>query len=276
MKIWHRGKLTAEHGAFLQSHGISITPIFRDTNPDKPSFYEFIIEEKNQAWPEVRQRLGNGHTYIRTEFTLEEIMRTEWSIVRAVHSIGSVRHGNFAWSEDVFAGQCKSCGTGWRQIAPFRLKKEPKLGTSVFADFGSGFELFCAPTVLRVFQKCGFVGFRAQPLLLDNGQQQSKILEQLLVTEVAGPAVADELVERERYSQTDCLVCGRTWHAHYTRGALPLRRSGLNQDVDFQLTGEWFGNGRTARREILVSRRVVNRAVEEKWEGIEFIPVSVV
>lgn len=276
MKIWHRGKLLAEHGDFLQTHAIRIKPIFRDANPDKPSFYEFIIDEDDCAWPEVKRMLGGGSTYIRTEFTPSEIAHTEWSIAWAAHSIGSFVPEGKWWCDLYYGDQCKNCGAGWRQIAPFRIKKEPKLGKKVFADFGSAFELFCAPVVLEVFKKHGMIGFETQSLILNKEDRPAEGLKQLIVTEVAEPAVAEELVEQERYSQTDCPVCGKTWHAHYTRGALPLRKSALNPKVDFQLTNEWFGNGRTARRQILFSRRAVNLALEHKWQGIEFIPVQVV
>jgi hypothetical protein len=113
-------------------------------------------------------------------------------------------------------------------------------------------------------------------LILHTENRPIEALKQLVVAEVAGPAIAEELVEHERYRQTDCPVCGRTWHAHYTRGAIPLRRSALKPSADFQLTDEWFGNGRTARQEILVSHRVVALALENNWEGIEFVPVKIV
>lgn len=276
MKIWHRGKLSAEHGDFLQKQAIRIKPIFRDTNPDKPSFYEFIIDESDPAWPEVKRKLGSEHTYIRTEFTPEEVAQAEWSIGSASYSIGSFVPEEKWWCDLYYHDRCKKCGSGWRQIAPFRIKKEPKLGKNVFADFGSAFELFCAPVVLEEFRKRQVSGFRTQPLILDKEGRPAEGLAQLVVTEIAQAAIAEDLVERERYSQTDCPMCGKTWHAHYTRGALPLRRTALNPKVDLQLTHEWFGNGRTARREILFSRRAVALALERKWQGIEFVPVRVV
>lgn len=276
MRIWHRGKLAAEHGDFLQKCAVSIKPIFRSSNFDGPSLYEFVIDEANPAWPEIKERLGDAHTYIRTEFTEEDIAQAEWAMGFATHSIGSFVPKEKWWCDLYYADQCKNCGSGWRQIAPFRIKKEPKLGKNVFANFGSGFELFCAPLVVEDFRKHGMIRFETRPLILNKENRPAEGLKQLVVTEIAKPAIAEDLVERERYSQTDCPVCGKTWHAHYTRGALPLRREGLNIEADFQLTNEWFGNGRTARREILFSQRAVALALENKWKGIEFVPVRVV
>ena len=136
--------------------------------------------------------------------------------------------------------------------------------------------MLCAPVVLDAFREHDISGFQTRALILSKEDRPAQSLKQLAVTEIAKPAIAEEFVERERYNQTDCPVCGRTWHAHYTRGALPLRRAALNAGVDVQLTNEWFGNGRTARREILFSRRVVALALEHSWQGIEFVPVRVV
>jgi hypothetical protein len=129
---------------------------------------------------------------------------------------------------------------------------------------------------LEEFSRNGFSGFETWPLLLGKSCQPIESLKQIMVTEVAEQAIAEELVEHERYGQTDCPMCGQTWHAHYTRGMLPLRRAALRTNTDFQLTNEWFGNGRTARREILVSQRVVPLILENKWQGAELTPIQTV
>ncbi len=276
MKIWHRGHIGLEHKSFLEVNAIKHEPWFSVKDPTRILDYMVEIDEGHAAFSEFKTRMAGKHTCIATKFTRDEITQAEWSIAWADRSIHDLQCGNFAWSEEYIAGLCENCGTGWRQIAPFRIKKEPKTGKNVFADFGSAFELFCAPVVLEAFMKHGINGFETQPLILNKEDRPAESLKQLIVTEVAQPAVADELVEHERYSQTDCPVCGRTWHAHYERGALPLRRSALNSTVDFQLTNEWFGNGRTARREILFSGRAVNLALENNWKGIRFTPVKVV
>ena len=159
---------------------------------------------------------------------------------------------------------------------PFQLKKEPSLGKNQFSSFGSGFELFCTPLVLDAFAAQGISGFETWPLLLKKTGEPVGGLKQIIVTETAAPAIAEEMVEHERYGQTDCPVCGRTWHAHYVRGVLPMRRGALKTGTDFQLTNEWFGNGRTARREILASQRVVRMILDNKWQGVDLTPIQVV
>ena len=276
MKIVHSGHIGIEHKAFLEANGVQHEPWLSASDSNKIVNYMFEMDEAHQAWPEMKVRLGTERTFISTEFSEREISEADWSIAWATHSIYALRPGDYGWSTDFFADQCKNCGAGWRQIAPFRIKKEPKLGKNMFANFGSAFELFCVPAVLETLKDHGMSGFETRHLILNKKGRPAESLKQLVVTEVAQPAVADELVEHDRYSHTDCPLCGRTWHAHCTRGALPLRGSALNPTVDFQLTNEWFGNGRTARHEILFSRRVVKLALENNWQGIQFIPIHVV
>lgn len=274
MKFWHRGTVKPNLEDVLLMHGVSFRPSPSVEDAKRPSYFVVEIDESNPAWEEIKKQFND--IFFWTEFSREEIKAADFAIGYARHSVRSLLCADGGWDPAFIANRCINCGSGWRQIAPFRIKKEPKLGKHVFADFGSAFELFCAPVVLDAFKKHGINSFQTQPLILNKEDRPAENLKQLVVTEIARPAVAEESVERERYSQTDCPVCGQTWHAYYTRGALPLRRSALNSKLDFQLTNEWFGNGRTARREILFSRRVVNLALGENWQGIEFFPVWLV
>jgi hypothetical protein len=224
----------------------------------------------------LKRRIGKEHTYFGTTFTDDDQLNAEWCIMRGIHSIQALRPEGRGWIQEYYADQCSKCGVGWRQITPFRIKKEPKLGKNQFSSFGGGFELFCTPLVLEEFARHGINGFETQPIILDKENCPAESLQQLVVTTIAEPAIAEELVEHERYSQTDCLVCGQTWHVHYTRGMLPLRKSALKANVDFQLTNEWFGSGANARREILASQRVVRLILENKWKGAELTPIQAI
>jgi hypothetical protein len=274
MRFWHRGTMKPGYEEMLKLHRVSFQPSPSTLDPTKISYVVVEIDESNLAWEQVRKQFNE--IFFWTEFSCEEIKAADFAIGYARHSIRSLLSAEGGWDPHFIAGRCQNCGSGWRQIAPFRIKKEPKLGKNVFADFGSAFEVFCAPVVLETFRNHEISGFETRPLILNKEDRPAQSLKQLIVTEIADPAIAEDLVERERYSQTDCPICGRTWHAHYTRGALPLRRAALKRGVDLQLTNEWFGNGRTARREILFSRRAVALVLENKWHGIEFVPVRVV
>lgn len=278
MKIWRRGHIGTEHKKFLNAHNIKHEPWSAPrvgARVQGTDNYVFEMAEDDPAWPELKRRIGNEYTYVRTRFSEQEQLNAEWCIIWGSHSIESLRPEGYGWHQPYYANQCSKCGAGWRQVIPFRIKREPKLGKNQFSSFGSGFELFCRMLVFDWFACNGINGFETQPIILDRENRLAESLKQLIVTTIADPAIAEELVEHERYGQTDCLECGRTWHAHYVRGMLPLRRSALKLNTDFQLTNEWFGNGRTARREILVSQRVVRLIFENKWKGVELVPIQV-
>jgi hypothetical protein len=277
MKIWRRTTISSEAAEHWRTRGLKVFP-FKTPGSDVISRYQFEIEESDPLWPALKAFLNGDHTIIRTMFTDKERLNAEWCIIWDNHSIVSYRvPQDNAWSEEYFTESCEKCGVGWKQIAPFRLKAEPKLGKNQFCGFGGGFELFCTPVVLEEFARHGINGFEIWPLLLKKkGDEQAASLKQIIVEEMAEPAIAEELVERERYSQTDCPFCGQTWHAHYVRGMLPLRKAALKPDLDFQLTNEWFGNSSSARHEILVSQRVVRLILENKWKGAELIPIQAV
>jgi len=275
MKIWHRGFLAPDHESLIKRAKLKYQKLCSfKTGAVRKLVFE--ISEDDPAWPEIERLLERSHTFVMTEFSPEEIAEAEWSIVRTRHSIGYFVPKGEWWTPLYYSGLCRSCGTGWEQIADFRIPREPKLGKSVFSSFGSGFEVFAAPVVWETFRREGIRGWETRPLFIARTGQPVKGLQQLVVTEMAEPAVVEELCERQRYSRNECEACGRTWHAHYTRGMLPLRMAALRTDVDLQLTHEWFGNGLTARHEILASRKVVALALRERWRGIEFVPVRVV
>lgn len=276
MEIWHRGHIDKEHKNFLESKSIKHEPCFTDRVPNEVRNYMFQIQEAHPAWAELKARLGNKHTYIVTKFTEEEQLNAEWCIIYGESTLGNAILPSFKWSDKIIAGVCKNCGAGWRQVAPYQLKKELPSFKRHFGSFGVGFELFAKPEVVQTLCDAGVIGFEVLPLMLKKEKRAANSLSQLITTQIAGPAIAEELVEHERYGQTDCLVCGQIWHAYYTRGMLPLKKSALIRDVDFQLTHEWFGNGRMARHETLVSNRLVRLIFEQQWTGVELVPIQAV
>jgi len=276
MEIWHRGHIDPEHKGFLESNGIKHEPWFSVKHPTQIRDFIFEIAEDDPVFAELTDRLAKERTNITTLFTDEERINARWCMIWGEHSIESLRPEGYGWHQQYYADQCSECGVGWRQIAPFRIKKEPRLGKNQFSSFGSGFELFCTPLVLNESARQGINGFEAWPVMLDKEDLPAESLKQIIVTKVADPSIAEELVEHERYRQTECPVCGKTWHAHYVRGMLPLRKAALEANLDFQLTNEWFGSGANARRETLASQRVVRLILENKWKGVKLVPIQAV
>ena len=174
--------------------------------------YMFEIAEDDPAWPELRRRIGDKHTYIGTQFTDKERLEAKWCIIRGVRSIVSYRIPRVdAWSQEYFTSSCEKCGTGWKQIAPFKLRAEPRLGKNHFCSFGGGFELFCVAPVCEEFERMGLKGFESRPVLLGTkGREQVQNLRQIVVGAMAEPSVAEQVAENDRYTRTVCPNCCQT------------------------------------------------------------------
>ena len=274
MEIWHRVSIAGKDAAYWQSRGLKMTPILSAFDAEgRPRSWIAEITESDPRWQELKPYVEGRLNFVNTFFTDEERLSSEWCILGGAGVLKPAEPEGGYWSSNYYEGRCSACGSGWTQIAPFHLAKEPQVGRSAFASFGSAYELFAMYEVFRIFESEGIRGVDSLPVLVGKDRHTTAGFKQLLVKNVAGPALAEELVEHEQFRSSDCSACGRTWHIFYSRGMLPLRRSALRSDVDFQMTHEWLGSGRAARREILVSRRVVEVILANKWRGAELSPV---
>ncbi|MBI2677823.1 MAG: hypothetical protein HYX28_03485 [Candidatus Koribacter versatilis] len=274
MEIWHRIWIDGKDVEDWRGRGLKVNPIRSAFYPDGTAkTWVGDVSESSSLWPEAKAYVGDRPHFLNTIFTDEERLAAEWCILRGLYTLPKPEGGY--WSPLYYGGMCPVCGSGWTQIAPFRLSMEPNVRRNAFASLG-GDELFSTDAVLSQFATEGVRGFEIQPVLINRERCASNNVKQVIASNVAGPALAEDLVEHEHFRSTKCACCGRTWHLYYSRGMLPLRRSALRSDVDFQMTDEWFGSGRAARREILVSRRVVHMILKNKWRGAGLAPVQVV
>ncbi len=242
----------------------------------RPKSWTAEICENDPRWPELKPYIEGRLNFIGTRFSDEERLSAEWCILRGSGIVRPNAPIGGYWNRSYYEGFCRVCGSGWTQVTPFTLSKEPKPGRNAFVSFGSAFELFATSQVLERLESEGIHGVGVWPIWYGKEGHASNRVKQLRVESLADPAIADDLVEHEHYRWTDCIGCGRRWHIFYNRGMLPLRRSGLRTGVDFQMTNEWFGSGRAARREILVSNRVVRLILENQWKGADLSPVQIV
>lgn len=278
MEIWHRVWIDGRDVDYWRVRGLKMKPI-------RSAFYEdgtaktwvSDVNESSSVWPEVKAYTGDRPHFVNTFCSDEERPSAEWCILRGVGGLKPMEPVGGIWSNEYCENRCPLCGSGWTQIAPFRLAKEPQMGRNAFSSFASAaYQMFASSEVFEALEAESIRGVDSWPVLVGKERHSAAGLKQFLVKNVAEPALAEDLVEHERFRSSDCSGCGRTWHLFYSRGMLPLRRSALRSDVDFQMTYEWFGSGRAARHEILVSRRVVQLILKNKWKGAELSPVQTV
>jgi hypothetical protein len=275
MKIWHRLSFPPAAESTLQKLGLQYKRDYRLNDPNAVLSVFMTIDESNPAWLAVSE-LGGGETEVYTEFSSEEVLSAEWLIVDSHHSIGYPLPRGTSWSTEYYELGCKSCGVNWRQITPYRVSPKTRMGKYAFASFWGGFQLFCSSGVLEKFESEGIRGYDTWPLRLTQAKQSLPDVRQLIIGTVAAPAIVEETAETKYFAKHSCSEHGGNWYNYYRRGMLPMWRNALHQGVDFQLTNEWFGNGRTARREILVSNRVAQLVFRNQWKGLYLSPVQLI
>jgi hypothetical protein len=276
MQIWHRANLSPEVEPWLQDHKVRYEYVYSSIDPSRVTNLLATVSESNSGWPHIAQLVTSSAVTVWTEFTRDEILEADWLIARPEYAIGYPRPEETIWSSLYTENRCAKCGVGWRQIAPFQIQKEPGMRRYSFASFWGGFELFCSPEVVATFESEHIEGYTIWPILLHKTGEPSRQLQQVIVPQTAEEALVEEVASSEHFAEHLCPNCNQTWYDHHLRGMLPLKRAALLPDVDFQRTIEWFGNGRTARREILVSRRIARLVIRNNWKGIGLSPVKLV
>jgi hypothetical protein len=278
LEIWHRVWIDGKDVAYWRGRGLTMKPIRSAFYPDGTAkAWVTDVSEGSDLWPELKNYMGGKAHFLNTFFTDEERLSAEWCILRGTGPLRPLEPEGGNWGREYYQGRCPACGVGWRQVAPFHMAKEPRLGRNALASFSSAaFELFATNEVFATLERERIRGVDSWPVLVGKDEHPAASVKQLLVKTVAEPALANDLVEDEHYRTYDCPRCSQKWHLFYSRGMLPLRRSALRSDVDFQMTEEWFGSGKAARQEILVSRRVVQLILKNKWKGAELSPVKTV
>lgn len=276
MKIWHRVSFTSLDAVdgVIEALGIK----YKKT-PGLHGYYllTFEIEESDPRWPQVAelmQEKGKRDLFFNTVFTKEEILSAEW-----VRLIPTFEQGypqpEETWVENPinYEDECPECGVGFRQIAPFRLAREPRLGKHDFLCLYWTYTVFCTSRVLETLKAHQILGYEVWEAIIHRTNRPSQVVSQLVFPNVAGPGLTDV----DKLQPETCPRCGITKYAPHMRGYMHLKREAMQPDVDVLLTHEWFGGmPHSGFREILVSNRLARLILEKSWRGVALKPVEVV
>lgn len=237
------------------------------------------VTESDPRWPLlvalVREK--NALDMCNTVFTPEEILGAAWSRLTPNFEQGYPQpkeaQKDWAWREATYEHVCPRCGVGYRQKAPFRLAREPRPGKHDFMSLFWTYTVFCTPRVVEALQAHKLQGYEVWEAIINDTDQPSQVISQLVFPTVAGPGLA----RYDKQKPEKCWRCGITKYAFHMRGYMHLQRKALRPDVDFQLTHEWFGSDtRWGYREILISNRVARLVLESGWRGVALKPVELV
>ncbi len=273
MEIWHRVTFD-KHDAVepnLDALGIKYekTPLLHENY-----LIHVDITESDPRWPQLSAlvREKNALDMYDTTFTEPEILSAEW-----VRLIPAFEQGypqpKEGWEQITYENECAQCGAGYRQKAPFRLAKEPRLGKRDFFCLYWTYTLFCTPKVLETLKAHQIRGYEVWEAILHRTNQPSKVVSQLVFPNVARPGLADV----DKLRPETCAQCGITKYAPHMRGYMHLQREALDADLDVLLTHEWFGGmPHSGFREILISNRLARLILEKGWRGVALKPIEIV
>lgn len=94
-----------------------------------------------------------------------------------------------------------------------------------FASFWGGFEILCIEKVVKTLDFENVQGYGVESVQINSSGEPSIDIMQLVVNEIAQPALIEENAEQDLVFKHVCPNCGRSWYDHYARGRMPLRRS---------------------------------------------------
>jgi hypothetical protein len=185
--------------------------------------------------------------------------------------VGGWEHGypqpedDFGYRRVTYDGSvgCMACGVGLRQVAPFRMRAEPKWGRrGVMQLHWVSDEFFVRPAVWStVFEPFGST---CRPVLGPRGDELATVVQLVVDDEV--DVVVDGL-PRER-----CGRCGEWKFLPVERGPSPALAAEPSRPV--ARSRQWFGSGGSAYRMVVVSRDVRRALLDAMVRGVSFRPVA--
>lgn len=277
MEIWHRVGFHSKDAvdSILERLGVKFrkTPLLGESY-----LITFELKESDPRWPEIAllmQEKGVPDRFFETVFTPQEILSAKWVRLIPVFEQGYPQpEATWVTNPINYEGKCRQCGAGFRQVAPFRLAKEPRMSKYDFLCLYWTYTVFTTPRVLEALRAAHIQGFEVwEALIGKRNSRASQVVSQLIFPHIAGPGLLDEgELEKET-----CPECGTTKYGYHRRGYMRFRRNALPEDTDFVQTWEWFGaGGRSGHREILISQRVARLIIEQGWRGVRLKPVELV
>jgi hypothetical protein len=237
---------------------------------------DFDISESDTAWPEIAKIVKEKDAFDAwdTFFSEEEIRQAEWSRLYPVYDDGFAQpEKDSGWKESVYDKVCSECSKGFQQISPFHIKREPRLGKISFMTLTSVYSLFATPKVFQSLKQHDIRGYEEWPVILHKTNTPSQVISQVYVPTLSRLGLSPENQEKPQ----TCPVCKITKYAFHNHGRMKILRSALDPNVDIQMTNEWFGDGEWGGfHEFLISKKLANLILDEKWKGVRIKPIELV
>jgi hypothetical protein len=227
----------------------------------------FEFSESHVAWPRLERWVADNHALdiVSTRFSKSEIEDAEWL------SLNASSHHGYPQPEDTYkeatydpSHYCMKCGTGRRQIAPYRMRGEPKFGRSGILQLNWVFDQFFVPPPLwrDVFEPHG-IGCRQ--VLNSKGRELETVVQLDIREEVDVDTACCG-------NEACCPTCNRVKYLPHVRGYFPRMLSAPTGHM--VKSRQEFGSGPSAHSRLLISRQLFRAMSARKLRGFEVDPVA--
>jgi hypothetical protein len=266
MEIIHRFAIKTPSDNHIQEFsdlGIELTG--RQEYPRVPPIHVFEIPENDNRWPQAELLAAD---YKITEFVHTRFSRSELDEARAFCILATSHTGypqpteNFGFLEATYdlSTYCRKCGTGCRQIRPFRIKSVPDLRRRIMQLNWVFDEFFVAHDVwAAVFQP---LGIDRWPVLLDKTGDEVGSVVQLRIAHQVN-------VSREESIASCCPTCGRSKSQLSLRGFAPEPAS---VPAPIFRSVQYYGSGRQAFNRVFITSSLFALIKKNNLRGVEFYP----
>lgn len=265
---------------FLEKQNYPMKIVNPSNGNELSAIFAFQMYESDPLWPQVDDIISdydekNGPVVNRmdTHFSEEELREARWAWIGATFEQLDPMP-MFRWIRDglTFRLECQECWI-YEQIAPFRIKKEPLWKKNMFLRLISVGEIFAKPEVVSEFTQQGFIGFKDGDVLIHKTGFPAETIRQMYFN-VSCPV---PVYNKADLVEMVCPVCGRIRYLPHMRGTFQYKESDLEPiNTDFLQMQEWIGNGGINWHETLVSNRVVQHILDQKWQGIQLKAIELV
>lgn len=217
----------------------------------------FEIAESDPRWPAVEEWIRGRHfvDIVATRFSPEEVAEAKWLVLSSSHHGYPCPEG---YAAVTYSEICETCGWRGRQIAPFRMRGEPRWGRRGLMQLNWVYdEVFAKPEVWKRFFEPR--GVECLPVLDAKGHALKTVVQLVSQGEFGVDAKA----------QDTCLACGASRYVFPVRG----RFSRLREEPSGELvrTSQFFGSG---FRPILVSQRLGRELLDNEIRDAFLAPVE--
>ncbi len=262
MRILHKIGLRASEEDVLRLAKIAI--------PASIGEILFEIDESSPHWPDIKSMIRGREVFesVRTEFTADEIKSAHWL------KLFPTWHHGYPQPEDSYVqetyssdGHCRRCGIVPSQVAPFRMRAEPKWGRRSVMQLNWIFDEFFVHREVWD-QKFAPLGFAALEVI---HHKTGRPLETVVQWDLRSSDQA--VLQMSDSTATYCEACERPKYLPHVRGCFPSFTHRRTPLATVYRSAQWFGSGASARRAILISQQVRKALGGEDVRGWGHYPV---